>query len=207
MIEYIYDFLSVFFDKLKNKENVRTIILFGSVARGGARKDSDIDLFIDTPEQYKYKIMNLIRESLSEFEIRSKGRWHLKQIKNIITPIVDDINLERWKELRDEISLYGKVLYGNFNPDNKKEKNALIIEYDISKLKQSSKMKVIRGLYGYKTTNGKKKYTQKGLIQELGARKISNAILINLNEYKPLKEFLSKNKVPIKIRRAWLEEY
>ncbi|HLC53577.1 MAG TPA: nucleotidyltransferase domain-containing protein, partial [Candidatus Nanoarchaeia archaeon] len=66
MMQYIYDFLSIFFDKLKEKEKLTSIILFGSNARGNARKDSDIDIFIDTKN--RDEISPIVKESLNEFE-------------------------------------------------------------------------------------------------------------------------------------------
>lgn len=198
MLEYIYDFLSIFFDKLKEKNKIKQIILFGSFARGNPRKDSDIDLFIDVENKNKEEISELIRESLNEFELKAEKTWALKGINNPIAPIVDDLDIERWRELRQDIESYGKILYGNYQR-KKTEKNKVLITYDISRLKQKDKMNIIRKLQGYKLKRGKKIYEQKGLIEEAKAEKLSNAILIDKEHYKKIIDILRSKKVPLKI--------
>lgn len=203
MLPYIYDFLSILYDKLKEKEKIRSIVLYGSFARGNPQKDSDIDLFIDVLERDKKEVEDIVRESLNEFEILAKDKWKIKNINNPISVIVDNLSLEKWQELRDEISLYGKTLYENFSIKQKKEKNKVLLEYDITELKQKDKMKVIRALYGYKIKHGKKIYAQEGILKELKGERLSNAILLNAGSHKKAIDFLSKNKIPIKVRRVW----
>lgn len=198
MLEYIYDFLSIFFDKLKEKDKIKQIILFGSFARGDARKDSDIDLFIDVEGKNKEDISELIRESLNEFELKAEKTWKLKGISNPIVPIVDDLNIEKWKELRQDIESYGKALYGNYQ-GKKVVKQKILITYDISRLRQKDKMRIIRRLQGYKLKRGKKIYEQKGIIEQIKAEKLSNAILIDREHYKKMIDLLRSNKVPLKI--------
>jgi len=205
MIQYIYDFLSVLFDKIKGKSKIKNIILFGSFARGNAGKDSDIDLFIDVEEENKTEIEDLIKESLNEFEIKSEESWRLKKITNQISPIIDNINLERWDELRREININGIVLYGKFEGKLGKNKHLVLIKYDISKLNQKNKMRIIRKLFGYSLKKEKKKYIQQGILQRLEAEKISNGILVDIGKYKEIADILRKNKVQIKIEDFWKE--
>jgi len=47
LISYSIDFVSFLIQKTKSREKIKNIILFGSVARGEADRESDIDLFID----------------------------------------------------------------------------------------------------------------------------------------------------------------
>ena len=63
MIEYVYDFLAIFFEKLKEKEKIKNVILFGSFARGNQRKDSDIDLFVDIEKKDKNYVEEITKES------------------------------------------------------------------------------------------------------------------------------------------------
>src|SRR3990167_3686226 len=114
MHSYIYDFLSIVFDKLKDSEKIKGIILFGSFARGNPRKDSDIDLFIDVEEKNKEEIEKHVRESLNEFELKSSKSWKLKGLNNAIVPIVDSLDKDQWRELKRDISSYGLTLYGKY---------------------------------------------------------------------------------------------
>ncbi len=203
MMQYVYDFLSIFFDKLKEKEKIRAIILFGSFARNDARKDSDIDLFIDVVEKNKLEVEKILKESINEFELKARKIWNLRGINNSIVPIIDNLYLERWNELRGEISTYSIIIYGKFIDNDKKNKNFVLIEYDLSKTKQKNKMKILRKLYGYKLKKGNKTYEQKGIIDEFKAEKLLNSLLIPLTNYKKAINLFRDNKIPIKIRRIW----
>ena len=44
---YALDFASFLIQKTKNRDKIRNIILFGSVARQDESKESDIDIFVD----------------------------------------------------------------------------------------------------------------------------------------------------------------
>jgi len=204
MMQYVYDFLSVFFDKLKEKEKLTSIILFGSNARGNARKDSDIDIFIDTKN--RDEISPIVKESLNEFEDKASKTWHLKGIKNVIAPIVDNLRSDQWKELRKEIAVYGVMLYGRYAEKKPlSAKHCALIKYNISKLKQHDKMNVIRALSGYKLKKGKKIYNKQGILQDFNAEKITNAIIVNIKNYPDIIKLFKENKVPISIRSVWLE--
>jgi len=205
MLEYIYDFLSILFDKLKEKEKIRSIILFGSFARGNPRKDSDIDIFIDIEEKNKEEISSLVKESINEFEIKAEKTWKLRGITNQIIPIVDSLESEQWKELKQEIQSYGNILYGNYIEKDKGSRHKILITYDMAGLKQKNKMHIIRKLFGYKIKKGKKLYEQRGLLKNINAEKLSNAIIVNIENYKTITDLLRKNKVPLKISEVWFE--
>ncbi len=198
MLAYIYDFLSILFDKVKEREKIRNIILFGSFARGNPRKESDIDLFIDVEGRNKAEVEALVRESVNEFELKIERTWKLKGVTNPIVPIVDDLNKEQWKELKQEMQSYSLVLYGRYSESEKDTEPSILIKYDLSKLKQKDKMKVIRKLHGYTLQRGKKVYRKEGIINDLKAEKISNAILTNQENYRTIMSVLKKYKVHLK---------
>jgi len=205
MMQYIYDFLSIFFDKLKDKEKVKAIILFGSFARGNQRKNSDVDIFIDVTEYNKEVVQQVTKESLNEFELKAAKTWHLKGARNHIVPLVDSIDLDKWNELKREIASYGILLYGRYKVNVTKGKQSVLIEYDISKAKQKDKMRILRKLYGYNLKKGKKVYTQEGLMSKLKAEKLNNSLIVNLENYKPIVALLKEQKTPIKLRNVWVE--
>src|SRR3989338_2312660 len=204
MHSYIYYFLSLIFDKLKDSEKIKGIILFGSFARGNPRKDSDIDLFIDVEEKNKEEIEKHVRESLNEFELKSSKSWKLKGINNAIVPIVDSLDKDQWRELKRDISSYGLTLYGKYRSYLKGNRHAVLIEYDLKKLKQKNKMAALRRLYGYKIRKGKKTYSQKGLTTEVKGEKIQNGILVSIDNYKKVIDELRRMRVQIKVREVWL---
>ena len=50
---YASYFTSYLLYHLKKKENISNIILFGSVAKGEAKKSSDVDIFIEVKRKSK----------------------------------------------------------------------------------------------------------------------------------------------------------
>ena len=135
MFEYVYDFLSLLFDKMKRRNKIKAVILFGSAARNTAQKSSDVDIFIDIDKKDKPEVDEIVKESLNEFEIKSEKTWKLRGIKNAISVITDDIAADRWGELRRDIASYGIVLYGKYQAELKKNKHCVLIKYDTVKTK------------------------------------------------------------------------
>ena len=85
LIAYAQNFVSFLLDKLTEKEiaNIKTIILFGSVAREEATKGSDVDIFIDIYKEdapLAKKIWRT-REELND-SIFWKSYWRMRRINN-----------------------------------------------------------------------------------------------------------------------------
>src|SRR3989344_649456 len=89
LIAYASAFVSFVLPKL---ENIKEIVLFGSVAREDASKNSDIDLFFDVEKDEK-KIRNIIEKELNKFyKSRISEAWRLKGIANEIRPNIGNLN-------------------------------------------------------------------------------------------------------------------
>ena len=85
---YVSYFISHLLNSLKDISNVNKIILFGSVARDDAKKDSDVDIFIDLKRKNK-KYEKEINRSLDEFyKSREALVFKVKGIENKINLIV-----------------------------------------------------------------------------------------------------------------------
>lgn len=67
--------LSVIFEEIQNKTDARLIILFGSYSKGTAKKDSDIDIYIETKSRNVKKsieeIHSKINVKIGTFDINS----------------------------------------------------------------------------------------------------------------------------------------
>lgn len=202
MLSYVYEFLSTLFDKLRDREKINAIVLFGSAARGTQREDSDIDLFIDCEKQHEKEIRTVVHESLNEFELRATKSWHLRGIQNPIVPIIGTLAEGRWDELRKEIEGTGVYLYTTWQEPTKRKRVALLT-YDLSKCKQKQKMRVLRKLYGYKNKKGRKTYAKEGLVTKLKGEKLQNGIIVTTAVYKSLAgEFRGKG-IPFTKREFW----
>ncbi|MEK6825294.1 MAG: nucleotidyltransferase domain-containing protein [Nanoarchaeota archaeon] len=195
MLAYVYDFLSVFFDKLKDREKIRSITLFGSVARGEQKKDSDVDLFIDINDNKLIgEIQSFCREAVNEFELRSEKTWKLRGITLPLSVLVGDLQSEQWNELRRELTAYGILIYGKCSFE-KREGDNVLISYDLSSLKQHQKMAVLRELYGYTLKKGKKVYRREGIVSSLNIDKLSNVLFVNVKDASAIREALQKHRV------------
>ena len=142
---YAASFVSFVIPKL---EGIKEIILFGSVARKEADKNSDIDLFFNLADASKESILkNFLKIELDKF-YKSKFAevWFNKGIKNPIK--IQAGELEKWKLKRSLIS-EGIVLYSKYKESPDKLKGYAY--FNIVPIKDIAKRnKIIRILFGRK---------------------------------------------------------
>lgn len=197
LIAYAIDFTSFLIQKTENKEKIKNIILFGSLAREEAEKTSDIDIFIDLLAENK-KIEKELLSYLDDFtnSAKYKNYWELFGIKNEIKLTIG--KLENWKELRSSIISNGILLYGKFKPEIKGGKHKTFFIWE--NIKPNSKRVLFnKQLLGYK--QGKKFY--QGLLQKYdGERLGKGCIVIPLEHSNALHSFFKKYKVTVRIKKV-----
>lgn len=204
LFAYVYDFISQLMDNGDIFNGVKKIILFGSVARGDFSQESDIDLFIDLISLKKQNEINLlVKKELNRFEIKSEKTWFLRKINLPLKVIVDDLAQEKWKDLREEILSYGQLLYGRFEQIPEKLEPQLLISYHLKKLPQKTKMSFLRKLSGYSTKKNRKTYVQKGLLGEIKSEKISQGVIIPVDDLPKVKSLLKLHKVNYQLKEIW----
>ncbi len=172
---YASYFVSYLLNNLKEISSINKIILFGSVARREAEKNSDVDIFIDMKKINK-KLEGKIRKLLLEFyNSREALIFKVKNIDNKINLIIG--KLDEWKELKKSIESTGIILYGKYSAGGKGEKKYVIIFWDkIGKNRGS----FLNKLYGVKINE--KRYI--GLIERFGGRKVGKSSIILPIEYR-----------------------
>src|SRR3989338_4271368 len=113
LLAYAIDFVSFLVQKNNIQDEIKNIILYGSVARGEAGKESDIDLFVDVINDKK-DIEKEIKKRYNEFKesVKYKQYWKMLDIQNEIKVNVG--NIKKWKELQSSIVANGIVLYGKY---------------------------------------------------------------------------------------------
>jgi len=201
LYSYVYDFVSRLIEKL-DEGSIRGIIVFGSVVRGDADKESDVDIFVDTKKGPE--VAKIVRSVLNDFYSHSRHTWILRGIENQIKPIVDDIESQKWSNLKREIISNGLVIYGKYREIPKNINHYALIIYDLSGLSLKNKSKFIRDLLGYRLVKGKKEYRMEGLLQRVSGQKISkNVILIPKENQKIIYDFLLKSRSKFQIREIW----
>lgn len=202
VLAYIFDFIHFLMEHLKDE--IKEIILFGSVARGEFTKESDVDLFINVKKDRK-KIEGIVRQALNDFETAASHSWHLRGIKLVIRPIVGDLDSGQWAALKREIISGGLTLYGKYRELPQQVKHGLLFSFNLKNLKPKTKVKFIRQLYGYQTKKKKKIYKHGGLLQKENALKINpSTILIPIEAQPKFYPLFKKFKIQHQVREVWM---
>lgn len=196
LIAYAMDFVSFLTQTLEQEINkIDNIYLFGSISRGEADIKSDIDLFIDTDHKYiEKKIENIKDDFYNSYKF--KNYWALLGIKNDFSFSIG--RLDEWKDLKRSVISNGIILYSKY-----KEKFGGEI-YNLFKVelkeKRSENVRLWRKFYGYKQKIGKKTYTSKGLIKDLGGTKLAKSLFaIPLEKSEIMIKELKSNRIKYKM--------
>jgi len=111
--DYLYNFVRLL--KEKYKEDLLSIILFGSVARGKWNKESDIDLFIifTNKSSIRTAINNQLTKVISDYERKSKlknskGDRLFSTIQDISLSLKD---LHTFRTIFYDIAMDGIILF------------------------------------------------------------------------------------------------
>jgi predicted nucleotidyltransferase len=178
-------------------ESVNAIYLFGSVARGEATADSDIDIFVDTAKGQQAKI----KLAAERFEATTAAKaFRAVGIKNPIRTIAGSLESPEFSELKLGIAAEGIILYGKGFPKEKGRQPYLLIWFSAPKV-QSHKVAFLRTIYGRKEQH--KSYP--GLLQKIGGFKAgSNTALIPIRHRSKFLSELKKARVKYSIKNVWL---
>lgn len=206
IMPYVYDFLSMIFEDESLKKNVKTVVLFGSVAKKTNDKKSDIDLFFDVINKAEINIIeDKIKSTLKSFEVKSENTWKLKKIVMPINFIVGSLDDSTWKNIKDELASSGIVLYGPYKQLPQKMDHYFLVYYSLVNLARKNKMRLIRTLFGYSLVKAKRKYVQKGLIEKIGASKLSsNVILVQSESLADIKRIFNDYRLKYRVIETWI---
>ncbi len=152
----------------KDTSEIDNIILYGSVARGTADKESDIDIFIDTSHNIKERINEILEEF---YDSREYTLFRSKGVNNEIELKIGE--LTEWKDLHRSISSSGKVLWGRYKTTEEPigTEHKIIFSWDKIGRSRSS---FLNRLYGYESKD--KKII--GLLEKWGGKKIGKSSIM-----------------------------
>ena len=172
---YASYFVSYLINNFKKIENISNIILFGSAAKGEAKKSSDIDFFIEVKrnsKNFEKEIIDLVNDF---YKSREALIFKTKGIDNKINVIVG--KLEDWADLRKSIESTGIVFYGNYIASDVKGKKHIIFFWDkIGKNRGA----FLNKIYGFNSKG--KRYI--GLIENFNGRKLGKSSFMVPVEYR-----------------------
>jgi predicted nucleotidyltransferase len=194
LIGYATDFVSFLLQNIKDINSVKSIILFGSVARGEENKDSDVDIFVDVFDEKKVtKEINKIREGFYD-SIKFKKYWALLNVKNEINVIVGKI--DDWK-LKDSMLGSAIILYQGYSSKIGEGKNKAILSWGNVK-PDSKRVMINKRLMGY--SHYGKKYS--GMLEKYSGIKLgANVIIVPIEQLNLFVKTFHEFKIPVKISR------
>jgi predicted nucleotidyltransferase len=181
--------------ELSKINDLRAVILYGSFARDENTSRSDIDLFILTTNK---KTQKEIQDRVIELESET-GRSIQPTIRTIAELQVTDTGLLQ------NIFQEGKILYLKEPAEIPsavllQQKPHLIYSFQISSLSQKEKARFNRYLYEQK----RKGYKYKGLLQEIGGKKLSaGCVIVPYMQKEKIEKFFKKFKVKFEQLRVW----
>ena len=181
--------------ELSKIEDVKAIILYGSLARGEFTSRSDVDLFILTTDYNTQKeIYDKVIELESEIgrKIQPTIRT-LAELQKTDTGLLQNIFQEgKILYLREPFDIPSAILL--------QQKPYLIYSFQISHLLQKDKARFNRQFYEQK----RKGYKYKGLLQEIGGQKLSaGCIIIPYAQKQKIEKFFKKFKVEFEQLKVW----
>jgi len=197
LVAYASAFVSFILTKV---EEIKEIVLFGSVARGEAGKESDVDLFVDIENKNnEEEIKKIINEELRKFyKSKIAEIWFLRGIKNPINVNVG--KLEEWKLKRSVIS-EGISLYSKYK-EIPKNMNGFVF-FNIEPIKNITKRnRIIREIFG----RNEKNYAKKGILEEIEGKRVSVSSFIVPKECsEKVLKLLGKEKVTYRFFEFWTD--
>lgn len=196
LIAYAASFSSFLVANLKAEQlaKIKAVILFGSVARGEAAQESDVDLFIDVVADEK-KLASETDAILRKFygSIIFTKYWKLLGVENEIKPIVG--KLSDWRDLKSSILANGITLYGKFIAKAEKAQPAVLFYWGTI-ANQPKRVLLSKRLYGYKY----KDKTYRGLLEIYGGQKIStNCIFVGLEQASTFSRLFRQMKISVRM--------
>ena len=199
LLSYALDFTSFFLQKVHHKDNIKQIILFGSVARDEDDEESDVDLFFDVVKEAA-KIEKEYLALFASFLSSAKylHYWKLLGIQNEIKLHIGHITA--WKELHPSLISDGITLFGKYAPLLKEGRHAVFFIWE--NIQPNSKRVLFnKQLFGYK--QGDTFY--QGLLQKYNGERLGKGCISADLAYSSLFQVhFKKYKIPVKIKKVLL---
>jgi len=195
---YASYFVSYLISEIKDLSEIKSVILFGSVARGESTKKSDIDIFIDVDEENKNAEKNIEKITESFYKTREALLFKNRGIDNKINAIVGKI--DKWPKLKESIESHGITLYGAYTPSLHGGKKYLIIFWDKIKKNRGA---FLNAVYGYKIKG--KKYA--GFVEKCNGKKVGkSSIMVPSEQRNEIFSLIKKYGVSAKIIEVYMDK-
>lgn len=189
-----YAYISYLFRERDIRKKIKTIYLFGSVARGDFDKESDIDIFIDLEKKNEALIKKSSSNALKKFYAIEGKKWELK---GVINPLAIKMgNLDEW-ELKEGIVREGIILFGQSSASNMQK----YLLFSFASIQEAKKrIRVIRKLFGRK----EREYQEQGIVQKYNGKVLSSRIFfVPAFALKEITQFFAEEKISYEFEEVW----
>lgn len=175
---------------------VRSIYLFGSVARGDFTQDSDVDVFIDTERENEPVLASAVKKATKNFlHSDERKKFLVLGIRNEMD--VKYGNVKEW-DLFTSIQKEALVLFSS-SVSVFFRKHFFVEVKPIANI--AKRNKVIRALAGRKERNRK----ERGLVSSMGGTVIdSRHYFIPAEKVGAVTQLFAKEKVLYELREMWM---
>lgn len=182
---------------LVGQVDVKSLILFGSVAKNNFDEESDIDIFIGCDKRNEKKIKQILElyKKTEEYE-----KFRLEGVKNELSIKIGD--LDDWKDLKRSIISSGITLYGSYRGTPDKINHKVLFLLNFEGISRAEKVRIWRNLYGYTQKVGKKIYISKGKVEKKMGR---GAFLVPIQDSQDIINYLRKHRIKYSLLDIWTE--
>ncbi len=174
---YASYFSAFLLSNLKSKNNIARIVLYGSVAKGEATRESDVDIFVEVGRKTRKFEREIKQIEESFYSSREASLFRAKSVENRFS--IKYGRLKDWKDIYRGIASTGIVLYGPYEArelPSGTEHSVIVYWEKIGKNRGS----FLNKIYGFKAKN--KRYP--GILLRFGGRRIGKSCLMLPVQYK-----------------------
>jgi predicted nucleotidyltransferase len=159
---------------LREVKGVRSIVLFGSAARGTATEDSDIDLFIECPTPAEERVWRALLDAGREFDVTFSPIFYRPQDRDRFD-----------RQFLESIVRHGRALRGalpSLTPMELDLEPLRLVSYETRGLNPRRRARLLRALDGYRTrkrVRGKEyRIEKRGLLDEIGGWRVGRGAVV-----------------------------
>lgn len=198
LLAYTMDYVSFLIENtdsvLLNK--IKSIVLFGSVARKEATNESDIDLFIELfnekeTEEIEQKASELLEKFLNSSKV--KKYWNLMGINLPLS--IKTGTCEEWKSLVPSLLEDGITIFKKYIPDKLEGKHYTLFTWENIKPPYTRTF-LYKKIFGYV----QKSVSYPGMLENFHGKKIGKgSILVPIEHQKDFIDLFQKHHVSVKL--------
>lgn len=197
-LSYASYFVSFLLSEIGDLKNIKNVILFGSVVRNEASKDSDIDIYLelinDSSKNKKLADDKAVEITNKFYQTKDYLMFKNRGIDNKINVISG--KLSNWSDLKVSIESDGIILYGKYLGESAGKRKIIIYWSKIGKNRGA----FLNQVYGF-NVNGKR---YSGIIEKVNGKKLGKSCAIIPSEHKKLIfDLIKKYKVSAKFSEVY----